>query len=742
MRPLRTMYLLLLPLLACQHPPVNSPVVSPTPSQGHTANLKSSPYHYPAAERVDQIDDYHGTQVADPYRWLESPDSLRTRAWIDAQNKLTQTYLTQVPERDAIKHRLTELWNFERTTVPRKKRGRYFYEKNDGLQNQNVIMTMEGLTGSPRVLLDPNHLSKDGTVAFAGGKVSENGKYFAYALQQSGSDWMQWYVRDVDSGKDLSDHIQWVKFSTVAWSPDNSGFFYSRFPAPEEGNKLEQANYFNKLYYHRLGTTQDEDPLIYERPDEKTWGFLPQVSEDGRYLIISIYKGTADKYRIYYQDLSRQQGKVTALIDDHNNRFDFIGNKGSVLWFLTDLDAPRGRVIAIDLRRPARKNWRELIPQSDHTLQDVNVVGGHFVANYLQHAHSMIKVFKTNGKWVRDVELPALGTAEGFGGRADDPETFYDFSSFTTPNTIFRYDVVSGKSAVFHRPKVAFNPDDYVTRQVFYHSKDGTQIPMFLTHKKDLDTDGNRPTFLYGYGGFNISITPQFRVSQLVWMEMGGVFAVANLRGGGEYGEEWHQAGMKLNKQNVFDDFIAAGEWLIDNDYTSPGRLALGGRSNGGLLIGAVTNQRPDLFAAGLAGVGVMDMLRFQKFTIGWAWVDDYGSSDDAQQFKALIAYSPYHNVRKTAYPAIMVTTADHDDRVVPGHSFKYTAAMQHAQQGPRPILARIETKAGHGAGKPTSKLIEQAADEWAFVVRELKVQAPALMTAANGQRRNEAVAP
>ena len=682
---------------------------------------------YPTAKKVDQTDDYHGTKIADPYRWLENPDAPQSREWIEAQNKLTFGFLAQIPERQQLKERLTKLWNYEKYSAPFKESKRYFYYKNDGLQNQNVLYTTDSLESAPRVLLDPNMLSQNGTVALSGTAISEDGKLLAYSLSSAGSDWQEWKVRDVLTGKDLDDHLKWSKFSGAAWTPDNKGFYYSRYDEPNEKTKLEDANYFQKLYYHRIGTKQSADALIYERKDQKEWGFGGAVSEDGRYLIINVWRGTDPKNLLFYQDLKAKNSKVVELIKDFEASYTFIGNDGAVFYFRTDLKASRGKIIAIDTNKPERKNWKEIIAESAETIDGesgVSFVNNQFIVPYLKDARSQIKIFEVGGKLVREVELPGIGTASGFAGKRKDKETFYAFTGFTAPTTIYRYDLTTGKSAIFRAPKVDFNPNDYETKQIFYASKDGTKVPMFITHKKGLKLDGKNPTYLYGYGGFNVSLTPAFSISNLVWMEMGGVFAQPNLRGGGEYGEDWHQAGMKLKKQNVFDDFIAAAQWLIANKYTSTPKLAIGGGSNGGLLVGACLTQRPDLFGAALPAVGVMDMLRFQKFTIGWAWTSDYGSSENAEDFKALFAYSPLHNIKPgTAYPPTMVTTADHDDRVVPAHSFKFAATMQAAQAGANPILIRIETDAGHGAGKPTTKVIEEVADRWGFLVKVLQIK-------------------
>lgn len=673
---------------------------------------------YPQTHRTNHVDYYHGVAVSDPYRWLEDIESPQVKKWIQEQNKITFEFLSKIPEREKIKQRMTQLWNYERFGVPFKKGGRYFYSRNDGLQNQNVIYTVEKLDGQPRVLIDPNLFSKDGRVALSGLSITEDGKFAAYGIATAGSDWQEWRVRNVDSGEDLPDKIEWVKFSSAAWTTDSKGFFYSRFDKPEEGAKLTQVNYYHKLYYHKLGTSQEEDKLIYHRPDQKEWNFYPETTDDGRFLIISSSHGTSPKRRIFYLDLKNPNAQVQPLLTDFDAAYDFIDNDGNIFWFRTDLNAPRGRVIAIDITKPERQNWREIIPQANETMTGVSVVGNRFIVTYLKDAHSQVKVFSLDGKFEYEVELPGIGTVSGFSGKKDDPETFFMFTSFTTPGTIYKLNIATREVTLFKKPKVLFNPDDYETRQVFYNSKDGTRVPMFITYKKGLKLNGKNPTLLYGYGGFNISITPSFSVPNLVWLEMGGVYAVANIRGGGEYGEEWHQAGTKLKKQNVFDDFIAAAEYLVANKYTNPKRLAVAGGSNGGLLVGAVLNQRPDLFGAALPAVGVMDMLRFHKFTIGWAWVSDYGSPDNPEEFKAIYAYSPYHNIKKgTKYPSVLITTADHDDRVVPSHSFKYAAALQAAQAGNAPILIRIETRAGHGAGKPTSALIEESSDKLAFLV-------------------------
>jgi len=687
-----------------------------------TAQSDGAPLAYPKAKTVDQVDDYHGVKVADPYRWLEDTDSPDTKAWVEEENKLTFSYLDQIPYRGAIRDRMTKLWNYERFTVPEKQGGRYFLEHNNGLQNQNVLLVAESLTAEPRVLLDPNTLSADGTVALSGRTITDDGKLLAYGTAASGSDWQEWHVRDVDTGKDLPDLIKWVKFSGASWTKDGKGFFYSRYDEPK-GTALRDANYFQKLYYHKLGDSQDKDTLVYERPDNKELGFGGGVTDDGKYLVISVWQGTSPKNRFYYKDLKQPDAQVVKLLDDFDAQYQFVDNDGPVFWFQTDLDAPRGRLIAIDTRHPERANWKTIVPQSADKLEESHAVDNLFLLSYLKDAKTEVRVFDLKGKLIRNVDLPGIGTASGFAGKRKDKETFYAFTSFISPTTIYRYDPETGKSSVFKQPKVDFDASQFETKQVFYNSKDGTRVPMFLTYKKGLKLDGQNPTLLYAYGGFDISLTPAFSIPTIVWLEMGGIYAQPNLRGGGEYGEDWHLAGTKAKKQNVFDDFIGAAEWLIANKYTSTPKLAIRGGSNGGLLVGACLTQRPDLYGATLPHVGVMDMLRFQKFTIGWAWTSDYGSSDNAEDFKALYAYSPLHNLKPgTKYPPTLIATADHDDRVVPGHSFKFAATMQADQASAAPVLIRIQTKAGHGAGKPISKIIEETADEWAFVARNLKM--------------------
>ena len=708
-----------------------------------TSSINAQTIHYPDTRKTEQIDIYHGVTVADPYRWLEDTNSKETAEWVKAQNAVTFDYLRKLPQREPFKARLTKLWNYPKFGIPFKEGGWYFHFKNDGLQNQDVLYVQASLTAEPRALLDPNTFSKDGTVALAGLSVSDDGKHIAYGISQAGSDWKEVKVRNVATGVDESDHLKHLKWSGFAWTHDHKGFFYSRFPEPKPGQTYLEANRHQKLYYHVLGQPQSNDVLVYERPDQPEWGIHAEVSEDGRFAILYISHGSDPKNRIYYIDLkesgfeldpkSRIENpkSVVKLLDEFDANYDFIGNDGTVFYFKTDLNAPRSKVIAIDVDKPERSNWRVVLPESKDLLETVSLSGNRMIADYLHDAYSEVRVYEfkpgisgPEAKLLRKVDLPTLGAASGFGGERADSERFYSFTSFFDPPSVYRYDVNSGESVLHKRPEVDFDPSQFEVKQVWYESKDGTRIPMFITHRKGLKLDGKNPTYLYGYGGFNAPMTPYFSVSRLIWMENGGVFAMPNLRGGGEFGDEWHRAGTKLKKQNVFDDFIAAAEYLVKEKYTSPKHLAIAGGSNGGLLVGAVMNQRPELFGCALPAVGVMDMLRFHKFTIGWAWTTDYGSSDNPEEFKAIFAYSPLHNLKKgTCYPPTLITTGDHDDRVVPGHSFKYAAALQEAQGCPNPALIRIETRAGHGAGKPTAKIIEEAADSWAFAMHHTGLQ-------------------
>jgi prolyl oligopeptidase len=688
-----------------------------------TALMAQVPLNYPKTRQDAVVDDYFGTKVTDPYRWLEDDNAPDTKAWVEAQNNVTRAYLDAIPERGAIKARLTKLWNYERFGVPFKRGGHYFYNRNDGLQNQAVLFVTADLKDSGRILLDPNTLSKDGTIALSSISASEDGKLLAYGISVGGSDWVTWKVREVATGKDLDDEIKWSKFSGASWMKDGSGFYYSAYAAPATGEAMKGVNKNQKVYFHKIGSKQAQDVLVYERPDHPDWGLGAQVTEDGRWLLIHQSEGTENKNRIFLKDLSKPSASIEPFLDHFDADYNVVGNDGDLFYVSTDKDAPRHKLVAIRQGKPESKEWKTLVAQREDVMQAVDLIDNRLVVVWMHDANNNVEIFSLDGKPQREIKLPTLGTAGGFSGRRHDKEGFYAFTSFTYPSTVYRFDFTTGKSSVFKRPKVDFKPDAFETNQVFFKSKDGTKIPMFLVHKKGLKLDGQNPTLLYGYGGFDISLTPSFGVQTLTWLEMGGVYALANLRGGGEYGSEWHDAGRLKHKQNVFDDFIGAAEWLIANKYTSTPKLAIRGGSNGGLLVGACMTQRPDLFGACLPHVGVMDMLRFHKFTIGWAWKSDYGSSETKDDFDTLIKYSPLQNLKPgVKYPPTLVFTGDHDDRVVPAHSFKFAAQLQANQAGPAPALIRIETNAGHGAGKPTAKLIDEAADEWAFAVKNLGI--------------------
>jgi prolyl oligopeptidase len=676
---------------------------------------------YPKAKKVEQVDNFHGTAVADPYRWMEETTSADTQAWIEEQNKITSAYLATIPERSKIKARLTELWNYERYGAPSKiADGFYIYTKNDGLQNQSVWYRAKSIDDPGTVFFDPNKLSADGTVALSGSSFTDDGKLWAYGIAKSGSDRTEWKIMNTETGEYLPDTLRPNRQGGVSWLNDNSGFFYNRFPDAQEGAELKGASKFPKIYFHKLGTPQSEDKLIYERPDDGELFLGGFVTEDGKWLVINVTKGTQRMNEVHIKDLSKPDTQIEALVGDRANSWSFVGNDGPNFYFRTDKDAERGKLVSVNVQAGDRV-WKDVVPQAEETLGGVQYINDQFVLNYLKDAYTKIKIYDRNGKHVRDVELPGIGSAGGFGGRQKDTETFYSYSSFNAPPTIYRYDMKTGKSTLFRQAKVKFHPEDFEVKQVFFNSKDGTKVPMFIVHKKGIKLDGSNPTLLYGYGGFNISQTPGFSVARLPWLEMGGVYAVASIRGGAEYGKQWWANGARLKKQNTFDDFIGAAEWLIANKYTSNKKLAIQGGSNGGLLVGAVLNQRPDLFGAALPAVGVMDMVRFTKFTVGAAWKSDYGDPEDPADFKVLYAYSPLHNIKAgTKYPATLVTTADTDDRVFPAHSFKYAAALQAAQAGNAPVLIRIETKAGHGAGKPTSKQIEEQTDIYGFLVKNL----------------------
>lgn len=677
---------------------------------------------YPDTEKVDVVDTYHGVEVPDPYRWLENDvrEDPRVADWVERQNEVTFGFLEQIPERDAIRQRLTELWDYEKYSSPSKVGDYYVFSKNDGLQNQSVLYKVDTLDGEPEVLLDPNTWSEKGTIALSGLSFSEDGKWAAYARSTAGSDWREWRVMNVETGEHLPETIRWTKWGGASWTPDGRGFFYMRFPEPEPGAEFQSLNLNSSMYYHRIGTPQSEDVLVYHTPEHPEWNHYGGVTEDGRYLVIYTLVGTDDRNRLAIKDLSEPYGYPIPVIDDFTNNWTVIGNDGPVFYFETDLDAPRGRVVKMDIRE-GRDSLEEIIPQREEPLRGASITGNMIVTSYLRDVLPLVKMYRLDGTHVRDVEFPGIGSGGGFGGDRDQTEVFYSYQSFNRPPTIYRYDMITGDSEVFREADVDFDPDDYTVKQVFYTSKDGTRVPMFIAHKKGVELDGTNPTLLYAYGGFNISLTPSFSVTRLAWMEMGGVYALANIRGGGEYGNDWHEAAKKTKRQNAFDDFIAAAEHLVDRGYTRPEKLAIFGGSNGGLLVGAVMTQRPDLFGAAIPAVGVMDMLRFHKFTAGRFWTDDYGSSDNPDEFRALYDYSPYHNLEDgVAYPATLVTTADTDDRVVPGHSFKFAARLQEAHDGEDPVLIRIQTDAGHGAGKPTGKIIEEYADMWAFLVETL----------------------
>lgn len=664
------------------------------------------------------IDDYFGTKISDPYRWLENDTTVETKQWVEAENKVTFGYLDKIPFRSKIKTRLTEIWNYPKYSTPFKEGGYYFFYKNDGLQNQSVLYFHKQLSDDPKVLIDPNKLSPDGTTSLSGFSVSKDGKYAGYSLSEGGSDWQTIYVMTLADQKQTEDKIKWVKFSGISWYQD--GFFYSRFPEPS-GSELSTANSFQKVYYHKMGTKQEADLLVYEDSKNPLYGHYGGVSEDERWLIMVSTTGTYGN-TLKVKDLKKGfSAPWITIVDDFNNETNVVDNEGDDIYLMTNIDADKYRVVKVNTANPDRKNWVTIIPEDQNVMTGISNIGGKWIASYIKDASSLIKVFDHSGKYLNDIALPTTGTVGGFGGKKSETESFYVFTSFNMPPTIYKYDTDKNTSEVFRKSEMKFNSDDYIVKQEFYESKDGTKVPMFIVHKKGIKQNGKNPTLLYGYGGFDISILPSFQVQLIAFLEKGGVYAVANLRGGGEYGQEWHKAGMLLKKQNVFDDFIAAAEFLIAKKYTCPNRLAIHGRSNGGLLIGACMTQRPELFKVALPAVGVLDMLRYHQFTIGHAWAVEYGSSDKKEDFENLIKYSPLHNVKPgTSYPATMVLTADHDDRVVPAHSFKFAATLQANHKGDNPVLIRIDTKAGHGAGKSTTMAIEEWADIWAFTMFNL----------------------
>jgi len=698
------------------------PPADTTPAASPPDNTTDAMIEYPETKRGDVVDEYHGTQVPDPYRWLEDVESEATAAWVAAQNQVTESYLQALPQRQPLRERLETLWNYERYGRPVLRGQKVFYTHNDGLQDQSILYQSDGLDAERQVLIDPNTLSEDGTVALAGWQPTDDGRLMAYGLADGGSDWRTWRVRDTATGNDLEDVVRWVKFSGIAWLPDSSGFFYGRYAEPAPGEELTGTNYNQKLFFHRLGTPQSDDVLVYERPDQKEWGFQPEVSQDGRWLVINNWKGSEPQSQIFLQDLQSEEAAVRPLITGFDAEYEFIAADGETLFFLTDHEAPRRRVIAVPAAADDRDAWREVLAEGEEVLEAVHLLGDRLFTVALQDARSVARIYGLDGSLVREIELPGLGSVGGFGGLRDAEQTFYTFTNYVTPPSVYRFDLTTDTSALWRRPDVAFETEAYETTQHFYKSKDGTQVPMIVTHRKGIARDGSHRTLLYGYGGFNISLTPGFSPAVAAWLDAGGVYAVPNLRGGGEYGRQWHEAGMQGQKQNVFDDFIAAAEFLIEEGYTESSRLGIRGGSNGGLLVGAVMTQRPELFGACLPAVGVMDMLRFHRFTIGWAWVTEFGSSDDPEQFQNLLGYSPLHNVQAgTCYPPTLVTTADRDDRVVPGHSFKFAAALQAAQACAQPVLIRIETRAGHGAGTPVSKSLDLYADLWAFLMANLQ---------------------
>ena len=677
---------------------------------------------YPEIARSDQVDDYFGTRVEDPYRWLEDLESAAAGQLVESQNALAQPYIEAIPMREKIVQRMTELWSYERSTAPLKRGGRYFFEANNGNQEQDVLMVSNSAEAEPRVVIDPNTLREDATIALADWVPSPDGKLVAWGVSDGGTDWKSWKVREVDSGRDLDDVVKHMKFSGVSWTPDAAGFYYSRYPLGADG--AADGSQPVAVYHHRLGTSQAEDVLVFAIEDDSGHDPYGAVTDDGRYLIFTIFEGYSTN-AVYYRDLRAKESTVVRLLDAWDAFYVFMGNRGRELFFRTTYQAPNGRVVAIDLKRPRPTDWREVVPEGEHVLDGAALVGSRVIVEDLVDARSRLRLFEADGGEVGEVELPDIGTISGFDGKVDDPEAFYEIETFTAPPAVYRFDASTGESTVFRQPQAAFDAAGYETEQVFYTSKDGTRVPMFLIHAQGLEKNGDNPTMLYGYGGFNVSETPEFKVRWAMWLEMGGLLAVANLRGGSEYGEEWHQAGTKTRKQNVFDDFIAAAEWLIAENYTRTPKLAIHGRSNGGLLVGAVMTQRPDLFGVALPAVGVLDMLRYQTASANaHQWGSDFGWSENEDEFHAQRAYSPVHNVRQgTCYPPTLITTADRDDRVVPWHSYKFAAALQHAQGCEAPILLRIETRAGHGASKPTWMRVEDYADQWAFAAQHLDME-------------------
>ena len=685
----------------------------------HQGYIKS--LQYPNTQKDEGIKDtYFTTTVADPYRWLEDDNSAETAAWVEAQNKITFDYLENIPQKDKIKNRLTEIWDYEKVSAPFRRGGKYYYYKNEGLQDQSVLYSVEKLGGAEKIILDPNTFSKDGTIALSGIYFNGDGNLLGYAKSKGGSDWKEFYIHDLNTGEDLKDHLEWIKFSGMSWAGD--GFYYSRFPQPKDGGELDDANENAKVYYHKLGTHQEEDRLSYSDSENPRISNYISTTDDENYLILYRTKGTSGT-ALYMTHVSEGKHEFHPVIDNYEYDHGISGNIGSTFYLHTNYNAKNWRLVKFEYDNPNPENWIDIIPESEHPLNSVSIVDGKFLVKYSKDVSSRLYVYNLEGKMETEVTLPTMGTAYGFGGKMEDTEVFYTFTSFAYPTTVFRYDIRKNISSLYRQSKIGIDFSKYETNQIFYSSKDGTQIPMFITHIKGLIYDGTAPTLLYAYGGFNISINPHFSISRMLLIESGGIYATANLRGGGEYGESWHEDGMLTNKQNVFDDFIAAANFLVAENYTSREKLAIQGGSNGGLLIGAVINQRPDLCAVALPAVGVMDMLRYPKFTIGWAWATEYGDPEESKElFQYIYAYSPLHNIRENgSYPAVMITTADHDDRVVPAHSFKYAATLQAMNtENKNPLLIRIETDAGHGAGMPTSKRIQKSADIWSFIFHNL----------------------
>jgi prolyl oligopeptidase len=676
---------------------------------------------YPDTRRdASVVEEYHGTKVADPYRWLEDDNSVETKAWVTQENALTFDYLSKIPSKSVLKSRMEKMWNYEKYSAPFKRGGKYYYYKNNGLQNQSVMYVQDNLDAPGVEVLNPNTLSKEGTVALGTVEFNKEGTMMAYQLSKAGSDWNTIYIKDLKNNVQLSDSIKWVKFSGISWKGD--GFFYSRYPDPVAGKEFTGKSQFHKVCFHKVGTSQADDIVIFEDKNHPDYNFYGGVTDDERFLAISISESTSGN-ALYIKDLQSKAAEFIAVKEGFDSDYDLLENIGDNIFIATTDGAPNKKVFKMNIKNPEKSNWKVFIPEQKDVLSSVQFIGGKIFTNHMHNACSQIIVLNENGNKLQSFELPGIGTVGGFTGKREDNEAFYSFSSYTRPNTIYKLDVEKLVSSIFKAPKVAFDSDAYETKQVWYLSKDNVKVPMFITHKKGLKLDGTNPTLLYGYGGFNISMQPGFSVSRCVFMEQGGVYAVANLRGGGEFGESWHVSGTKAQKQNVFNDFIAAAEYLIQNKYTSSTKLAIQGGSNGGLLIGACMTQRPDLFRVCIPQVGVLDMLRYHKFTIGRAWSTDYGLSEKADEFKYLYAYSPLHNLKKTAYPATLVTTGDHDDRVVPAHSFKFAATLQHNQIGTSPTLIRIETSGGHGAGKPTTKVIDEASDILAFIFHNMGIQ-------------------